>query len=30
VAPQYLADVAEAVNTVRKSGERGVFNPRTY
>jgi glutamate/tyrosine decarboxylase-like PLP-dependent enzyme len=30
VVPQYLEDVAAAVNAVRKSGERGVFNPRTY
>ena len=30
VVPQYLEDVAAAVKTVRKSGERGVFNPRTY
>ncbi len=28
--PQYLEDVAAAVKTVRKSGERGVFNPSTY
>jgi len=30
VVPQYLEDVAAAVKAVRKSGERGVFNPRTY
>jgi len=30
VVPQYLADVAAAAKAVRKSGERGVFNPRTY
>ncbi|WP_340108278.1 pyridoxal phosphate-dependent decarboxylase family protein [Pikeienuella sp. HZG-20] len=29
-APQYLEDVAAAVKIVRRSGERGVFNPRTY